>query len=108
MVDMHTELRKNRILALIISLIIPVLSGYLLYCDLADDDLFASGARYENVDIGDYIPVPDCQSQLKFFGAIGSNALFSVLFPETNAVEKGPLLFFLSACPEQKPLVLRC
>jgi len=106
---MRTELKKPRILlALTISLFIPVLSGYFLYCDLADDELFASGASYENVDIDDYIPVPDCQSQLKVFGSIGSNALFSVLFPEINAVEKGPPLFFLSSCPEQKPLALRC
>ena len=108
MEEMQTALRKNRILALIISLFIPVLSGYFLYCDLTDDELFASGASYENVDIDDYIPVPNCQSQLKVFGSIGSNALFSVLFPETNAIEQMRPFFSLSSCPEQKPLVLRC
>jgi hypothetical protein len=107
---MDTGFKKSRILlALIISLFIPILSGYLLYCDLADDDLFSPGAKYENMDIDDCFLVPHCQNQLKFFRSIGSNALFSVLLPETNGIEQvSPFRSLSSCCLEQKPLVLRC
>lgn len=96
------------LLALIISLSIPILSGYLLYCDLADDDLFSPDAQYENVDLDDLFMVPDCQNQLTFSGSIGSNASFPAFLPETNAIEQVPLFCPLSSCLEQETLVLRC
>ena len=102
-------LKKPRILlALIISLSIPILSGYLVYCDLADDDSFSSDAQYENEDLDDLYMVPDCQNQLTFSGSIGSNVLFPVFLPETNAIEQVPLFCSLSSCLEQETLVLRC
>jgi hypothetical protein len=102
-------LKKTQILlALIISLSVPTLSGYLLYCDLADDNPFSPDAQYENEDLDDLFPVPDCQNQLTFSGSIGSNALFPVFLPETNAIEQVPLFCSLSSCLEQETLVLRC
>jgi hypothetical protein len=108
-VDMLRGLKKPHILlALIISLSVPILSGYLLYCDLAEDDPFSPEAQYENEDLDDLFMVPDCQNQLTFFGSIGSNALFPVFLPETNAIEQVPPFCSLSSCLEQKTLVLRC
>lgn len=102
-------LKKPQILlTLIISLSVPILSGYLLYCDLADDDPFSPEAQYENEDLDDLFIVPDCQNQLTFFGSIGSNASFPVFLPETNAIEQVSPFCSLSSCLEQKPLVLRC
>jgi hypothetical protein len=106
---MFRGLKKPQILlALIISLSVPILSGYLLYCDLADDNLFSPDAKYENADIDDLFLVADCQNQLKFFGSIGSNALFPLFLPETNAIEQVFRFCSLSFCLEQKTLVLRC
>jgi hypothetical protein len=106
---MFRGLKKPQIfLALIISLFIPISSGYLLYCDLADDDLFSPDAQYENADMDDLFLVPDCQNQVKFFGSIGSNALFPVFLPETNTIEQVTPFCSLSSCLEQKILVLRC
>jgi hypothetical protein len=96
------------LLALIISLSIPILSGYLLYCDLADDDLFSPDSKYENEDIDDLFLVPDCRNQLKFFGSIGSNTLVPIFLPETNAIEQVSPFCSLSSYLEQKTLVLRC
>jgi hypothetical protein len=96
------------ILVLIISLSFPMLSSYLLYCDLADDDPFSPEARYENDDLDDLFMAPDCQNQLTFFGSIGSNVLFPVFLPETNAIEQVSPFCSLSSCLEQKTLVLRC
>jgi len=94
------------LLALVISLSIPILSGYLLYCDLADDDPFSTDAKYENADIDDFFLVPDCQTQLKFFA---SNALFPAFLPETNGFEQVPPFRSLSSCClEQKTVILRC
>jgi hypothetical protein len=102
-------LKKPQILlALIISLSVPILSGYLLYCDLADDDPFSPEAQYENEDLDDLFMVPDCQNQLTSFGPIGSNAIFPVFLAETNAIEQMSSFCSLSSCLEQKTLVLRC
>ncbi len=102
-------LKKPQVfLALMISLSIPILSSYLLYCDMVDDDPFDSEAQYENEDLDDLFMVPDCQTQLAFSGSIGSNALFPVFLPEANAIDQVPSFYSLSSCPEQKPLVLRC
>jgi hypothetical protein len=108
-VDMRTGLKNPRVLlALIISLSIPIVSGYLLYCDLEDNDLFSQGAKYENMDIDDCFPVPDCQSQMKLFASIGSNVLLPGLLPEANAIEEVSPFWSLSSWLEQKPFVLRC
>lgn len=99
-------LKKPQIfLALLISLSIPILSGYFLYCDLADDDLSHPEAQYENEDLDDLFVSPDSQNQLTFFG---SNALFSVLLPETNATEQVTPFCSLLSCLEKETLVLRC
>ncbi len=101
-------LKKPQILlALIISISIPILSGYFLYCDLAEDDPLCQEAQYENEDLDDLFMVPDCQNQLTRFGAIGSNALFPVL-AETNVIELVSPLCSLSSCLEQETFVLRC
>ena len=106
---MFREFKKFRIfLTLIISLFIPTLSGYLLYCDLAEDDLFSPDAEYEHADIDDFFLVSNFQNQLKFFQSIGSNTLFAVFPPEIYAIEQVFSFCFLSSCVEQKPLVLRC
>jgi len=107
--DMFRGFKKLQILlALIISLSIPILSGYLLYCDLADDDLFSPGAKYEHADIDDFFLVSNSQKQLKFFRSIGSNTWFPVFPLEIYAIEQVSPFCFLSSCVEQKPLVLRC
>jgi len=106
---MFRGLKKPQILlALVISLFIPIFSGYLLYYDLADVDLFSPDAQYENADIDDPFLIPECQNQLRFFGSIGSNALLPVLLPETNTIELMSPLCSSSSCLEQKILVLRC
>ncbi len=102
-------LKKPQVLlALMISLSVPILSSYLLYCDIAGDDPFDPEAQYENDDLDDLFMVPDCQTQLAFSGSIGSNALFPVFLPEANAVEQVSSFLFLSSCRDHKPLVLRC
>jgi hypothetical protein len=106
---MLRELKKPRILlALIISLSVPILSAYLLYCDIAGDDLSSSHATYENADVDDLFLLPDCQNQLDFSISIGSTALFPVLLSENNAIEQLSPFCSLSSCLEQKSLVLRC
>jgi hypothetical protein len=94
--------------ALIISLSVPILSGYFLYYDLADDDPFSPDAQYENADMDDFFLVPDCQKEVKFSGSIESNALFPVFLLETNAIEQMSSFCSLLSCLEQKNLVLRC
>ena len=102
-------LKKPQILlALIISLSIPILSGYLLYCDIAEDDPFSPEAQCENDDLDDLFMVPDCQNQLTFSGSIESTDLLPVFLPEINAIEQVPPFCPLPSCPEQKNLVLRC
>jgi hypothetical protein len=108
-VDMLRGVKKPQILlALIISLSLLTLSGYLLYCDLADDDLFSPDAKYENADVDDLFLLPDCQNQLKFFGSIGSNALFPVFFPEAGVFGQLYLFSSQSFSLGKKTLVLRC
>ncbi len=103
-------LKKPQILlAFIISLFVPILSGYLLYCDLANDDPFSTDAQYENADVDDlFLAPPDCQKQLQFFGSIGSNALFHVFVAETDAVEQVTRFCSSLSCFEQETLILRC
>lgn len=102
-------LKKPQIfLALIISLSIPISSGYLLYCDFAEDDPFSPDAQQENADIDDLFLVASYKNQVKFFESIGSNALFPVFLPETNTIEQVPPFCSLLSCLEQKILVLRC
>jgi hypothetical protein len=111
-VDMFSGLKKSQfLLALIISFSVPVLTGYLLYCDLADDYLSSPDPKFENPDIDDLFLLPDCQNHLKLLGSIGSNALFAlfhVVFPETNV--SGQLCFIScqSSSLDQNTLVLRC
>ena len=107
--DVLRGLKKAQILlGLIISLFIPIFSGYLLYCDSADDHLFSPDAEYEHADIDDLFLVSNFQNQLKFFGSIGSNTLFLVFPPEIYAIEQASPFRSLSCYVEQKPLVLRC
>ncbi len=103
-------LKKPQILlTLIISLFVPILSGYLLYCDLAYDDPFSTEAQYENADVDDlFLAPPDCQKQLQFFGSIRSNVLFRVSVAETDAVEQVICFCSFLSCFEQETLVLRC
>jgi hypothetical protein len=102
-------LKKPQVLlALMISLSVPFVSSYFIYCDLAEDDRFDPEAQYENEDLDDLFVVPDCQNQLMFSGSIGSNALFPVFLPEANAIAQVSSFYSLSSCPGQKPLVLRC
>lgn len=102
-------LKKAKILlALIIGLSVPILSSYLIYYDLAEDDRFDPEAQFENEDLDDLFMVPDCQNQLTFSGSIVSNASFPVFLPETNAIEQVSPFCSVSSCLEQKPLVLRC
>jgi len=102
-------LKKPQILlALIISLSIPILSGYLLYCDIAEDDPFSPEAQCENDDLDDFFLVPDCGNQLTFFGSIGSSALFPIFLLETNTIEQVSSFYSLPSCLEQETLVLRC
>jgi hypothetical protein len=106
---MLRRLKKPQILlVLIISLSVPVVSGYLLYCDLADNDLFSPDLEFENPDVDDLFLLPDCQSHLNLFGSIGSNALFHVFFPETIVSEHLSVFLFQSSSLDQKTLVLRC
>jgi hypothetical protein len=104
---MLRELKKPPILiALIISLCIPILSAYYLYYDMAEDDLFSSHATYENDDIDDLFKLPNCQHQLDLRRLIGS-AVFSPAFhPETNVIEQMSPCCFLSSHSEQEILVL--
>jgi hypothetical protein len=106
---MLRELKRLQVLlALVISLSVPVFSGYLLYCDIADNNLFSPDANYENADVDDLFLSPDCQHQLKFFGSVGPTALVPVFPPEANAIEQVPLFSSLSSCLVQENLVLRC
>ena len=100
--------RARILLGLIISFFIPTFSGYLLYCDLADYDLFSPDAEHEHADIDDFFLVSNFRNQLKFLGSIGSNTLFPAFVPETNAIEQVSPFCLPSSCVEQKPLVLRC
>ena len=111
-------LKKPQVLhALMIALSVPFLTGYLLYCDGAEDERYDPEAQCENEDLDDLFTVPDCQSQLAFSESIESNPLFSVLLPdalfpvflpETNAIEQVSPFSSLSPRLEQKTLVLRC
>ncbi len=106
---MLRELKKPRILfGLIICLSVPILSTYLLYCDVAEDDPSSSHATFENADLDDLFQLPDCQRQLDSPQSIGSTVLFPVFSLETNAI--GGLFWSCSlpSCLEQKTLVLRC
>ncbi len=102
-------LKKQQVLlALTIALSVPILSGYLVYCDIAEDDRFNPEAQYENEDLDDLFMVPDFQNFLTLFGSIGSSALSPVLLPETDIIELVPPFCSLTSRPEQKPLILRC
>ena len=109
---MIKRLKRPQILfALIIALSVPFLSGYLVYCDLADDDPYSPEAQYENDDLDDLFLLPDCQNQLKFSGSIGSNALFYVFFPEAGVFRQFPCfsyLLFPILLSQQKTPILRC
>ncbi len=101
------------LLDLIISAFVPILSGYFLYCDLADHDLFSADAEYENADMDDFFLASNFQkqnfqNQLKFLGSIGSSTLLSAFLPETNAIEQATPLSSLLSCLGQETFILRC
>ena len=91
-----------------ISLSIPVLSGYLVYCDLADDDLSSPDLAFENPDVDDIFLLPDSQNHLKLFGLLEPNGFLHALFPETNFFEQLSLNSSHSSSFDQETLVLRC
>jgi hypothetical protein len=93
------------LLALIISLSFPVLSGYLLYCNLADDDLLHD-LQFENPDVDN--PLPNCHNNLKLFGSIGSNVLFHVVFLETCLSERLHVNSFQIFPRDLRTFILRC
>jgi hypothetical protein len=99
---------RRILLALIISLSVPILSGYLLYCDLADDDLSSPDLKFENPDLDDIFLLPDCQNYLNLFGSIGSNALFHVCFREIGVFRQPSLFSPQYSSLDKKTLVLRC
>ena len=101
-------MKPQILLALVISLSIPVLSGYLLYCDLAEDDFLSPNLKFENTDIDDLFLLPDCPNYLKPFESIGSNVLLNVIFPETSVFEQLSPLSYQFSSLVQKSLVLRC
>jgi len=107
---MLRKLKRPRILfALIISLSVPILSAYFLYCDIADDDLSSSHATYENADVDDLFVLPDCQNRLNFSISIGPTALLPVnFFPETSVFKQLSPLSYQSSSLAQKTPVLRC
>ena len=106
---MLKKLKKPlNLLALIISLSVPIYCACLLYCDIADDDLSSPDATYENADVDDLFVLPDCQNQLNPFGSIGSNVFFISFLPETNANEQVSFYCSLLSCLQQNTLVLRC
>jgi len=106
---MFRGLKKPHILlALIISLSVPILSAYLLYCDLAGDDFFPPDLKIENADIDDLFLLPDCQNHLKLFESFGSNALLDLFFPDTSVFKQLSPLSYQSSSLVQKTLVLRC
>jgi hypothetical protein len=108
-VDLLRGLKKPQILlALVISLSVPALSGYLLYFDLAENDFFSPDLKFENADIDDLFLLPDCQNHLKLFESIGSHALLDVFFPETSVFKQLSPLSYQSSSLVQKTLVLRC
>ena len=100
--------KPQTVFALVILLSMPILSCYLLYRDLADNDPFSPDEQYENADIDDFFLVSNFRNQLNFLGSIGSNTLFPAFVPETNAIEQVSPFCSLSSCVEQKTLVLRC
>ncbi len=106
---MIRRLKKPHVLlALVISLSVPALSGYLLYCDLAEDDFYSPDLRFENADIDDLFLLPDCQHHLNLFESIGSNASLDVFFPEASVFKQLSPLSSQSSSRVQKTLVLRC
>jgi len=111
---MLSGLKKPRILlALIISLSVPILSSYLIYCDIVEDDRFSPEAQYEYDDLDEPFLAPDSQNQLISSGSIGSNAFgsnasFPVFLPEINAIEQVSPFCSLWPCLEPKTPVLRC
>ena len=106
---MLSGLRSIRILlALVISLSVPVLSGYFHYCALADDGLFSPDHKFENPDLDDIFLLPDCQNHSDLFGSTKSNALFHVFLPEASAFVQLSVFSPQFSSFDQKNLVLRC
>ena len=106
---MLRELKRPRILfALTISLSIPALSAYFLYCDLTDNDSFSPDQKFENPDIDDLFLLPDCQHHLKLFKSIGLDVLLDVFYPENSVFKELSPLSYQPSPLVQKTLVLRC
>ncbi len=96
--------RTEILLAFIISLSVPALSGYLIYCDIALDDPFSNDLQYENDDIDDFFLIPKSEHQISF----GSNAIFVFSLLEISGFEQVFYFCPTSLCPQQKTIVLRC
>jgi len=99
---------RQILIALIVTLSVPVLSSCLLYCDLAGGALFSADSKFENADIDDLFLLPDCHNHLKPVSSIGSNALLPGFFPQANAFKELSSFSPLSSSLNQKNLVLRC
>jgi hypothetical protein len=95
--------RAEILLAFIISLSVPALSGYLIYCDIAFDDPFSIDLQYENDDIDDFFLIPKYEHQF----SMGSIELVIFSLPEISGFEQ--VFFFCptSLCTQQKTIVLR-
>lgn len=105
---MLRRLKRQHLFALILSFSIPILSVYLLYCDVADNDLTSSHATYENDDVDDSVMVPDCQNQIDSLRLVASTGLFLLPLLEPGVIEQRPAFSFLPPLFEQTIVVLRC
>jgi len=106
---MLTGLRSIRILlALVMSLSVPVLSGYFLYCNFANEDFSSPDQRFENPNLDDIFLLSNCQNHSDLFGSTKSNALFHVFLPEASAFVQLSVFSPQFSSFDQKNLVLRC
>ena len=91
------------LLAVFISLSIPLFSAYLDYCDLAEADFFACDMSFENPDQDNLPTGPQNESEVVLSGAF---SVTSSLNPDLP----GQLPHYsLTTCPlDQKTFTLRC
>ncbi len=106
---MFGGLKKSQLLlAVVISLFFPVLTGYFFYCDLADDCLASAETNFENPDADDLFLTPEYQRQLQHLVSLGSNVLALTGFPEASIFEQPFLCTSRSFSSDKATLVLRC
>ncbi len=91
------------LLFFIISFSVPILSGYLIYCDIALDDPFSTELQYENDDMDDSFLIPKSEHHF----SVESNALVVFSLPVIQTVEQESPSWSLP-CRKENPPVLRC